>query len=74
MERCCQKLTIWIEEAIITVRPYVVDWIAYELILGKARLSETNPLLDRNMDRMLLKQKEMLITPDAEVPKHEKPD
>ncbi|CDF37989.1 unnamed protein product [Chondrus crispus] len=71
MERCCENLIIRIGEATITVRPYVVDWIAYDLILGKAWLSEANPLIDWKMNRMLLKQEERLITLDAEAHKHE---
>lgn len=70
MERCCENLNIRIGEATITVRPYVVDWIAYDLILGKAWLSEANPLIDWKLNRMLLKQEEKLITLDAEAHRH----
>ena len=70
MERCCENLIIRMGEAIITVRPYVVDWISYDLILDKAKLSESNPLIDWKMNRMLLKQEERLKTLDAEAHKH----
>ena len=70
MERCCENLIIRLGEVTITVRPYVLHWIAYDLILGKACLSEANPLIDWKMNRMLLKQEERLIALDAETHKH----
>ena len=70
MERCCEKSIIRIGEATITVRPYVVDWIAYDLILGKPWISEANSLIDWQMNCMLLKPEEKFITLDTEARKH----
>ena len=72
MERCCKNLIIQIGEATITVSPYVVQWIAYDLILGRAWLSEANLLIDCKMIRMLLKQQERIITLDTLAHKHGK--
>ena len=70
MTRCSNTLTIQMGEASITVRPYVVDWIAYDIILGKTWLSKANPLIDWKSNRMLLKQGETLIALDAETCNH----
>ena len=55
MERCSENLNIRIGKATITVRPYVVDWIAYDLILSKAWLSTANLLIDWKQNRMLVR-------------------
>jgi len=70
MGLCSENQNIRIGEATITVRPYVVDWISYDLILGKAWLSEANPLIDWKLNRMILKQDDRLITLDAEACRH----
>ena len=70
MTRCSNNLTIQMGEASITVRPYVVDWIAYDIILGKTWLSKANPLIDWKSNRMLLKQGQRLIALDAEACNH----
>ena len=43
-----------------------MDWVAYDMILGKSWLSEANPIIDWATNRMLLKQGERFITLDAE--------
>ena len=57
-------------EALNTGRPYVVDWIAYDVIIGKTWLSKANPLIDWKPNRMLLKQGEGLIVLEAEACNH----
>lgn len=52
MGRWCENLILRVGEATISVRPYVVVWIAYDLILGKAWLSESNALIDWKMIRV----------------------
>ena len=70
MERFCENLNIRIGEATISVRPYEVDWISYDLILREARLSEANPIINWKDDRMLLKKGCRLITRNAEAPQN----
>ena len=70
LERCCENLNIRIGEATINVRPYIVDWIAYDLILGKAWLSEANSIINWKDNRMLLKEGSRLIALDAKAPQH----
>ena len=70
MTRCSNNLTIQVREASITVRRYVVDWIAYDIILGKTWPSKANPLIEWKSNRMLLKQGERLIALDAEACNH----
>ena len=43
-----------------------MDWVAYDVILGKSWLSEANPIIDWASNHMLLRQEERLITLDAE--------
>ncbi len=40
--------------------PYIVDWIAYDIILGKSWLTSVNPMIDWTRNRMRIKNK----TPD----------
>lgn len=70
MDICSQNLNIRIGKATINVRPYIVDWIAYDLILGKAWLSEANPLINWKLNRILLREGDRLLTLDAEYRKH----
>lgn len=42
-QQSASSLFIQIGEASTTVRPYVVDWIPYDTILGKLELSEADP-------------------------------
>ncbi len=47
-----ENLEICIGQARFKIRPYIVDWIAFDLILGKSWLTEMNPLIDWARDRM----------------------
>ena len=67
---CLKNLTIQMGEASITAPPYVVDWIAYGIVLGKTWLSKAKLLIDWNSNRMLPKQSERLIALDAEAFNH----
>jgi len=71
MDRCSDNLTVRIGEAKLVVRPYVVDMIAYDLILGKVWLSEVNPRINWEINRMLLSIDGKPVTLDAEAPEKE---
>ena len=47
-----------------------MDWIAYDIILGKTWLFKANRLIDWKSNRMLVKQGERLIALDAKACNH----
>ena len=65
MEISVSDLQLKIGKATINVRPYVVDWIAYDVILGKSWLSEANPSIDWKSNKMTLRKGKLLITVQA---------
>ncbi len=65
MEMCSSNLQFKIGNATINVRPYVVDWIAWDIILGKSWLSEANPRIDWRLNKMTLRQGRKRITVQA---------
>jgi len=71
MQRCSNNLSITIGEAKLVVRPYVVDMIAYDLILGKVWLSEVNPRINWKTNQILLSIDGKPVTLDAEAPEKE---
>ena len=70
MEKSSKDLKARIKEATIIVRPYIVNWIAYDLILGKAWLWEANPLFNWKLNHILLQQGDRSITLDAQDGNH----
>ncbi len=70
MNLCSENLEICIGQARFKIRPYIVDWIAYDLILGKSWLTEMNPLIDWARNRMRIKINNQVITLEAEASKH----
>ena len=70
MELCSVDLELRIGQANFQIRPYIVDWIAYDIILGKSWLSAVNPLIDWTRNRMRVKIKNQVISLDAESHKH----
>ena len=45
MNTCSKSFTIRIGEATIRGKPYIVEWIAYDIILGMSWLSKANPII-----------------------------
>ena len=70
MERCTEDITLNIRGARFNIRPFIVDLIAYDVILGQSWLHEFNPLINWALNRMLLKFDGKLITLNAEDFKH----
>lgn len=66
MQPCTKNLFIQIGEATITVRPHIVDWIAYDNIPGKSWLSEASPKIDWRSNSMKLRIRDRFIALDAE--------
>ena len=61
MEKSVEDIPIKIGKATINVRPYIVDWIAYDVILGKSWLSKANPRINWRRNTMLLKCNESYV-------------
>ena len=61
MDYSNEVIPIQIGKATINVRPYIVDWIAYDIILGKSWLSEANPKIDWKLNTMLLQHSDSNI-------------
>ena len=66
MQKCTENLNLRIGKPTENVGPYIVDWVAYDMILGKSWLSEANLIIDLATNHMLLRQEERFITLDAE--------
>ena len=47
-----------------------MNWVAFDIILGKSWLSDANPIIDWKSNRMLLKEGEEFIILDAECSKY----
>ncbi len=58
MNLCSENLEICSGQPRSKIRPYIVDWIAYDLILGKRWPTEMNPLIDGARNRMRIKIKQ----------------
>lgn len=70
MEHCTQNLVTQTGCAAIAVWPYVGDWIAYDIILGKSWLSDADPIINWKSNRMLLQQENSFLTLDTNSDKH----
>ena len=66
MELSSEEVTVTINKAKVLIRPYIVDLISYDVILGKTWLYDYNPLIDWRKNKMLLVINDKLITLDAE--------
>ena len=66
MNLCTENLVLTIGPAQFTIRPYIVDWIGYDIILGKSWLTEVNPIIDWKENRMGIKMGGQVLTLDAE--------
>ena len=55
MERCTEDIILNIGGARFNIKPFIVDLIAYDVILGQSWLHEFNPLINWALNRMLLK-------------------
>eukprot|EP00171_Calliarthron_tuberculosum_P023624 IDg23624t1 len=70
MEKCSENLELQIGSEAFNIRPYIVDWIAYDIILGKSWLSDVNPLIDWKLNRICIKKDNQIIALDAEAPEY----
>ncbi len=57
MEQCTDNLDLRIGQAQFKIRPYIVNWISYDIILGKRWLTDINPIIDWTRNRMRVKLK-----------------
>ncbi len=65
-----ENLALIIDKAKFRIRPYIVDWISYDLILGKQWLTIVNPLINWTQNKMRISNNNQIITLDAELRKH----
>ena len=71
MERCTEDITLDMRGARFNIKPFIVDLIAYDVILGKSWLHEFNPLINWALNGMLPNMDGNLIALNAEDFKHE---
>lgn len=71
MPQCTKSLFIQLGEATTTVRRYIVDRIAYDIILGKSWLHEVSPENHWRSKSMKLCIKDSLVTLDAKCTRSE---
>ncbi len=65
MKQCTDYLDLRIGQAQFKIRPYIVNWISYDTILGKRWLTDINPIIDWTRNRMRVKLKNQIQTLDA---------
>ncbi len=70
MDICSENLDLRIGKAISKIRPYIVDLIAYDIILSKSWLASVNPIINWKANRMRIEQGHQVISMDVEAPKH----
>ncbi len=70
MDLCSENMDLCIGEAKFKILPYIVDWIAYDIILGESWLTSVNPMIDWTRNHMRIKINDQIITLDAESHKH----
>ena len=66
MSLCSENLIIIIGPAKFIIRPYIVDWIGHDVILGKSWLAEVNPIIDWKENKMNVKKGSQILALDAE--------
>ena len=70
MEQSSENLELQLGSEAFIIRPYIVDWIAYDIILGKSWLTEVNPLIDWKRNQVCIKKDNQIKSLDAEACSH----
>eukprot|EP00171_Calliarthron_tuberculosum_P000963 IDg963t1 len=70
MDICSENLDLHIGKAVFETRPYIVDLISYDIILGKTWLTEINPIINWKTNQMRISQRGQIIALDAEDCEH----
>lgn len=71
MQKCTRDLIIQTDDATTTVRSSKIDWIAYDIILGRSWLSEASPNVDRKSNSVKLFTGDRFITLDTKSSEHD---
>ena len=66
MSKCSGDLVLKIGPVEFKIRPYIVDWIGYDIILGKKWLTEVNPIINWKENRVGIKMDNQIQALDAE--------
>ena len=70
MKQSSVSLILEMQNAKLKIRPYIVDLMSYDIILGKSWLAQHNPKINWHRNRMLLNINGKLFTLDAEKSEH----
>ncbi len=65
-----ENLEIIIDKAKFRIRPCIVDWISYDLILRKQWLTNVNSLINWTQNKTRISNNNQIITLDAKSRKH----
>ena len=63
-----RKAELWteiIDSVAFKIRPFIVDWTAEDIILGKRWLSQINPMINWKLNRLSIKKDNLIVTLDA---------